>query len=153
VLFERPDGKLTEGSRSSLFVQRGGQLVTPPLSLGLMPSVFRQLMIDNGRAVQRDLTRDDLAGAFFTATVGTLGARFVWEIAHTDQVSPDLDVPMWIVFLAVPLGSYLMFFRFLQVAWTFLRTGELPHHDHGHVEGIDELKDEDLEPAVQGAAR
>ena len=94
-----------------------------------------------------------LAGAFFTATVGTLGARFVWAIAHTDQVSPDLELPMWIVFLAVPLGSYLMCFRFLQVAWTFLRTGELPHHDHGHVEGIEELRDEDLEPSPQGVAR
>ncbi len=87
-----------------------------------------------------------LAGAFFTAVVGTLGARFVWEIAHTDQVSPDLELPMWIAFLAVPCGSYLMCFRFLQVAWTFLRTGELPRHDHGHVEGIEEVKDEDLNP-------
>ena len=79
-----------------------------------------------------------LAGAFFTATVGTLGAIFVWEMAHTDQVSADLEVPMWLVYLAVPLGSYLMCFRFLQVAWTFVRGGELPHHDHGHVEGLDE---------------
>src|SRR6187200_2965068 len=47
-------------------------------------------------------------GALFTGIVGTLGADFVWKIAHTDQVSPDLDVPMWIVFLAIPLGSYLM---------------------------------------------
>jgi C4-dicarboxylate transporter, DctQ subunit len=94
-----------------------------------------------------------LAGAFFTAVVGTLGARFVWAIAHTEQVSPDLELPMWIAFLAVPCGSYLMCFRFLQVAWTFLRTGELPHHDHGHVEGIEDLKDEDLDPDVQGAVR
>ena len=87
-----------------------------------------------------------LAGAFFTAIVGTLGAKFVWEIAHTDQVSPDLEVPMWIAFLAIPCGSYLMCFRFLQVAWTFLQTGELPHHDHGHVEGIESVRDEDLDP-------
>jgi len=79
-----------------------------------------------------------LAGALFTAIVGSLGAEFVWHIAHTDQISPDLEMPMWIVYLAVPLGSYLMCFRFLQVAWTFARTGELPHHDLGHVEGIGE---------------
>ena len=30
-----------------------------------------------------------------------------------------------------------MCFRFLQVAWNFLQTGELPKHDPGHVEGID----------------
>ena len=79
-----------------------------------------------------------LSGALFTAIVGSLGAAFVWEIAHTEQVSPDMEVPMWIVYFAVPLGSYLMCFRFLQVAWSFNRTGELPHHDHGHVEGIEE---------------
>jgi len=77
------------------------------------------------------------AGAFFTGIVGTLGAKFVWEIAHTDQVSPDLSLPMWIVFLAIPCGSYLMCFRFLQVAWSFWRTGALPKHDHAHVEGLE----------------
>ena len=80
-----------------------------------------------------------LAGAFFTGTVGTLGVNFVWEIGHTDQVSADLEMPMWIVYLAVPLGSYLMCFRFLQVAVTFWKTGELPKHDHAHVEGIEDI--------------
>ena len=78
-----------------------------------------------------------LAGATFTAIVGTLGATFVWDIGHTDSVSPDLEVPKWIVYMCIPLGSYLMCFRFLQVAWAFFRTGELPHHDVAHVEGID----------------
>jgi C4-dicarboxylate transporter, DctQ subunit len=90
-----------------------------------------------------------LAGAFFTAIVGTMGAKFVWEIAHTDQVSPDLELPMWIAFLAIPCGSYLMCFRFLQVAWSFIKTGQLPHHDHGKVEGIEEVKDEDINPFGQ----
>ena len=87
-----------------------------------------------------------LAGALFTGIIGTLGAKFVWEIAHTDQVSPDLEVRMWLVFLAIPCGSYLMCFRFLQVAWSFWRTGQLPHHDHGHVEGMTEVSDVDLVP-------
>jgi C4-dicarboxylate transporter DctQ subunit len=86
------------------------------------------------------------AGALFTGIVGTLGARFVWEMAHTDQVSADMELPMWIVYLAVPCGSYLMCFRFVQVAWSFVRTGQLPHHDHGHVEGIEDVKPEDVIP-------
>jgi len=92
-----------------------------------------------------------LAGAAFTGIVGTLGATFVWDIAHTDSVSPDLEVPKWIVYMCIPLGSYLMCFRFLQVAWAFFRTGELPHHDVAHVEGIDEASayalDTNLHPA------
>jgi C4-dicarboxylate transporter DctQ subunit len=82
-----------------------------------------------------------LAGALFTSVVGTFGAKFVWDMAHTEQVSPDLELPMWIVFLAIPCGSYLMSYRFLQVAWSFWRTGELPHHDETHVEGIDDPAD------------
>jgi C4-dicarboxylate transporter DctQ subunit len=65
-------------------------------------------------------------------------------MAHTDQTSADLEVPMWIVYLCVPLGSSLMSFRFLQVAWTFMKTGELPHHDHGRVEGMDQLNPDDV---------
>ncbi len=83
-----------------------------------------------------------LSGALFTGIVGTLGATFVWEIAHTDQTSADLEVPMWIVYLAVPLGSYLMSFRFLQVMVNFLKTGELPKHDHSHVEGMDDVNED-----------
>jgi C4-dicarboxylate transporter DctQ subunit len=95
-----------------------------------------------------------LAGATFTGIVGTLGATFVWEngahyaVFHffglntgelpEGPTTPDLEWPTWVVYSAVPFGSYLMCFRFLQVTVGFLRTGELPHHDHGHVDGIEE---------------
>jgi C4-dicarboxylate transporter DctQ subunit len=86
-------------------------------------------------------------GALFTGIVGSLGANFVWHMAHTDQTSADLEVPMWLVYLCVPLGSGLMCFRFLQVGFNFIKTGELPHHDHGFVEGLD-----DAEPLLVGEA-
>ena len=78
------------------------------------------------------------AGALFTAIVGTMGAKFVYGLYPTGQVSPDMEFPRWIIFLCVPLGSYLMCFRFLQVAWRYWHTGELPHHNHAHVDGIDD---------------
>ena len=81
-----------------------------------------------------------LAGALFTGVVALLGGNFVWEIAHTESTSTDLEMPMWLVYLAIPLGSSLMSFRFLQVCWAFIRTGALPHHDHGHVDGLEEGK-------------
>lgn len=79
-----------------------------------------------------------LAGALFTGIIGTLGSIFVYNLSFTDTTSPDMELPMWIVYLAVPLGSYLMCFRFLQVCWSFIKTGALPKHDHGHVEGLEE---------------
>jgi len=76
-------------------------------------------------------------GAVFTGIVGTMGAKFVIELMYTDQVSPDMEIPSWIVYACIPLGSYLMCFRFLQVMWSFFRGGELPHHDASHVDGIE----------------
>ena len=106
-----------------------------------------------------------LAGALFTGIVGTLGLRFVWENGmhyafltatgtppgeiFEGPTTPDLEWPTWIVYSVIPLGSYLMCFRFLQVTVAFLRTGELPHHDHGHVDGLEE--DEALTPGKEDA--
>jgi TRAP-type C4-dicarboxylate transport system permease small subunit len=67
-----------------------------------------------------------LCGALFTGVIGTLGAVYVYEL-DPDQVSPELEWPSWIIYLCIPLGSYLMCFRFLQVMWRFLLTGSEPH--------------------------
>lgn len=87
-----------------------------------------------------------LSGALFTASVGTMGARFVYGLMGTDQTTPDLEWPSWAVYLCIPLGSYLMCFRFLEVAWTYWRTGELPHHET-HVAGVTEERDSGTELA------
>ena len=64
ALLIRDDGLLTEGSFTSLFVERDGQLLTPPASLGLLPGVLRRSLIEQGRAVESELTFADLAGGF-----------------------------------------------------------------------------------------
>lgn len=95
-----------------------------------------------------------LSGAVFTGVVGALGAYFVWENgAHhaflglagrpfgdvpEGPTTPDLEWPTWVVYSAIPLGSSLMCFRFMQVMVGFVKTGDLPQHGHGHVQGIDE---------------
>lgn len=87
-----------------------------------------------------------LAGALFTGIVAVFGIRFVAELMHTEQVSADLEAPMWLVYLGLPIGSTLMCFRFLQVTYRFIRDGHLPRPDHAHVEGLetetDILKDD-----------
>ena len=70
-------------------------------------------------------------GAFFTAVIAIMGARWVWFIHGTGQVSPDLEWPMWVVYLCIPLGSSLMCYRFLQVMARFVKTGLLPAPMHG----------------------
>jgi C4-dicarboxylate transporter, DctM subunit len=88
-----------------------------------------------------------LCGAFFTGMIATFGGSFVNEMFKTGQQSNDLEAPMWIVYLAIPLGSGLMCFRFLQVAWSYYWTGELPHHNEAQVDGLD-AEVPDLHPAA-----
>jgi len=70
-----------------------------------------------------------LCGALFTGMIAAFGSSFVAEMFKTGQQSNDLEAPMWFIYLAIPLGSGLMCFRFLQVAWSFYRSGDLPHHN------------------------
>jgi para-aminobenzoate synthetase/4-amino-4-deoxychorismate lyase len=64
ALFLRDDWLLTEGTFTSIFVERGGKLLTPPASMGLLPGVLRRSLLDSGRAVEADLRTDDLADGF-----------------------------------------------------------------------------------------
>src|SRR5262252_9502776 len=93
-----------------------------------------------------------LCGALFTGMIAAFGASFVGEMFRTGQQSNDLEAPMWIVYLAIPLGSGLMCFRFLQVAWFYFWTGELPHHDETHVEGVQADGSLALHPQPAGLA-
>jgi para-aminobenzoate synthetase/4-amino-4-deoxychorismate lyase len=77
VVFARPDGLLTEGSFTNLFVARGGTLLTPPASRGLLPGILRERLLAGDQAVERDLTADDLRDGFFlgNALRGLIAAR------------------------------------------------------------------------------
>ncbi|KFG90476.1 Para-aminobenzoate synthase [Sphingobium herbicidovorans NBRC 16415] len=65
VLMTDREGFLTEGCFSSVFVERGDKLVTPPLSRGLLPGVLRRSLLEMGEAVEADLRPSDLENGFF----------------------------------------------------------------------------------------
>lgn len=77
TIFVDPDGQLTEGSRTSIFVERNGKLLTPPLSRGLMPGILRAKLIEEGKAEEAELTPDDLSQGFYIGNVirGLIPAR------------------------------------------------------------------------------
>jgi len=77
ILFRDEAGFLTEGSFTSLFVERGGVLLTPPLARGLLPGILRGRLIDEGKAQEADLVEADLTGGFLigNALRGLVRAR------------------------------------------------------------------------------
>jgi para-aminobenzoate synthetase/4-amino-4-deoxychorismate lyase len=77
IIFMDAEGHLTEGSRTNIFVERGGKLLTPPIARGLMPGILRAKLMDDGQAEEAELTEADLADGFYIGNIvrGLIPAR------------------------------------------------------------------------------
>jgi para-aminobenzoate synthetase/4-amino-4-deoxychorismate lyase len=62
VIFLNERSELSEGSRTNIFVRRGGKLVTPPLCAGVLNGVLRRELIAEGACSEAVLSVDDLRG-------------------------------------------------------------------------------------------
>jgi para-aminobenzoate synthetase/4-amino-4-deoxychorismate lyase len=65
VVFLNTRGELTEGTRTTLFLEQGGRLFTPALACGLLPGTLREELLDLPRAAASEavLTPADLQRA------------------------------------------------------------------------------------------
>jgi 4-amino-4-deoxychorismate lyase len=64
VIFLNERDELCEGARTNLFVERDGLLLTPALASGLLPGVFRDSLLAQGRAREALLSLADLRDGF-----------------------------------------------------------------------------------------
>lgn len=51
-LFMNADGIITEGARSNFYIECKGQLITSPLTAGVLPGTYRAALIEQGAQVQ-----------------------------------------------------------------------------------------------------
>ena len=63
AIFLNERDEIVEGSRTNIFVRKGGRLVTPPLASGPLPGCLRQDLIDAGDCTEGILTPADLEAA------------------------------------------------------------------------------------------
>ena len=71
-LFSNEYGNITESSLANLFIIEDGQLITPPLSDGLLPGIIRSKIIDRFEVRQEAITSERILkceGAFLTNSV------------------------------------------------------------------------------------
>lgn len=73
VLLVNEHGELTEGTRTNLMVQMGGEVwLTPAIESGLLPGVFREHLLRTGEAVEAMLYPRDLKRAHRIRLVNSL---------------------------------------------------------------------------------
>ena len=64
VLFLNTLGEVTEGAIHNVFIEKGGRWITPPISCGLLPGVYRRHLLETRSNIEeRSLTLDDLRSA------------------------------------------------------------------------------------------
>ena len=64
VIFFNERDEVTEGAISNIFIRKAGELLTPPLSSGVLPGIFRRHLLETDRsAKEMILTMQDLASA------------------------------------------------------------------------------------------
>jgi para-aminobenzoate synthetase/4-amino-4-deoxychorismate lyase len=74
------DGFIADCSRMTIFVARGGALLTPPLAHGALAGVLREELLVNGDAIECPLTGEDLVSDpifIGNSARGLLRARFI----------------------------------------------------------------------------
>ncbi|WP_321364431.1 aminotransferase class IV family protein [uncultured Celeribacter sp.] len=63
VVFLNTRGEICEGTITNVFLELGGEMLTPALSSGLLPGVLREEMLAEGRVREAVLTEADLRAA------------------------------------------------------------------------------------------
>jgi para-aminobenzoate synthetase/4-amino-4-deoxychorismate lyase len=63
VIYLNERGELAEGSRTTIFIKRGGRVLTPTLASGLLPGTLRAELIAQGDVEEAILTLEDLRTA------------------------------------------------------------------------------------------
>ena len=90
TVFLNERGEVAEGSRSTVFVRRGGELLTPPLSAGILDGVLRREMLERGECREAVLMPGDLEeGEVFFGN--SLRGLIVASHCHPRRASPTGD--------------------------------------------------------------
>ena len=63
IIYHTADGKMLEISIGNLVLKMDGKLYTPPSTLGLLPGIYRQHLLENGQVEEKVLTIEDLKRA------------------------------------------------------------------------------------------
>lgn len=84
-------GRLSECTTSNVFLVIDGEILTPSLDSGCLPGIIREVLIESGTAIERDLHPSDLHDA--TEVFITSSTTDVVPVARIDEIDFDVDGP------------------------------------------------------------
>ena len=78
-IYYTADGKLLETSIGNLVLKMDGKLYTPPSTLGLLPGIYRQHLLESGQVEEKVLIIEDLKRA--EVICGCNAVRGLYELS------------------------------------------------------------------------
>lgn len=89
VVYLNERGEVAEGSRTTVFIRKDGQLITPPLTSGLLPGTLRAQLLAEEKAIEGLIMPDDLktADVFLGNSVRGLQPALQIEIDETQPAA------------------------------------------------------------------
>lgn len=64
IIFQNERGEVTEGTISNIFIKKSGKLLTPPLTCGVLPGIFRRHLLETDATAEEGIvTVEDLKTA------------------------------------------------------------------------------------------
>jgi para-aminobenzoate synthetase/4-amino-4-deoxychorismate lyase len=78
VLLVNGRAELTESTIANVAVKVAGQWCTPPMEAGCLPGVYRRVLLEEGKLVERPIGLDDLAGG---SEIALLNSVRLWRDA------------------------------------------------------------------------
>ncbi|MDN5726819.1 MAG: aminotransferase class IV [Propionibacteriales bacterium] len=90
-IFVNTDGNLAEGTGTNVFCVFGGQIVTPPLTAGILDGITRQLVLEWNDVAERDLTLAEAQTAdevFITSSMRDVQAVDQWDAVSFSAPGP-----------------------------------------------------------------
>jgi len=78
VLLFNDRGEITESCRANVVVEMNGRLLTPPVSSGILPGVYRSELLEQGRIEEKVIGVKDLARCSKVYLINSV--RGMWEV-------------------------------------------------------------------------
>ena len=78
IIYHNVAGELLETSIGNLVLKIAGELYTPPTSLGILPGIYRQHLLETGQVKEKIMTLEDLNQA--EAIYGCNAVRGLYEL-------------------------------------------------------------------------
>ena len=79
IIYHTADGKLLETSIGNLVLKMNSKLYTPPSTLGILPGIYRQHLLESGQVEEKILTVEDLKQA--EVIYGCNAVRGLYELS------------------------------------------------------------------------